>query len=786
MGGVRHRLRHGAAFLAAALVLGSLAFGTGPAEAQDTAPAASEEVAPKAAPSADPRQIEQGMTTAELEALVETLENDAERKKFLGTLEALIAARKAGGTAAPPEASSNGLTARVAEGMSRSVQALGDRVAAVIGVLQEAPRLLPWLESWFTEGPKRDRLLGLVWRFIVIVGIGMGAQYLFRRATGRWRERLERDADADVGGRILRFVLRTGLLYGNAFAYGAGAAGALLLLPMSGGAGQALIVGASSFFAAKLILATTRMIFAPGMPMLRAVPVSDETAAYLYIWVRRLVRIFVYAFFFLYAAFLVGLPAPAYRSFLYIFGLALVAFLVVFVLQNRNAVASAMRSGAGQRSFGGLRTGLAATWHAFAIFYIVAVYAVWLFEIEGGFEFLMRATGWTVLALLIAKLLVLGAGLGIQRLFRVSTDLDARFPGLEARANRYVPVLGRGFTWLVYIGAGFVVLDVWGVDTLGWLASTQGTAILQKAVTILLILLAALIAWEALALVIGRYLDRLDGGGMHAARARTLLPLLRTTALIVIAVLVALIVLSELGVNIAPLLAGAGVVGLAIGFGAQKLVQDVITGLFMLIEDTLAVGDVVQFDADHDGIVEAISIRTVRLRDLSGNVHTLPFSEVKTTLNMTKGFGFYLMDIGVAYRENVDHVIAVLKDICEEMREDPEYGTFITEPLEVLGLDSFGDSAIVIKARIRIVPPIRRWFVGREFNRRMKARFDAEGIEIPFPHRTLYFGEDKAGNAPPAYVAMVDREEAPKAEEPAAAPARPSSTPSPGEDSGGS
>jgi small conductance mechanosensitive channel len=158
---------------------------------------------------------------------------------------------------------------------------------------------------------------------------------------------------------------------------------------------------------------------------------------------------------------------------------------------------------------------------------------------------------------------------------------------------------------------------------------------------------------------------------------------------------------------------------------------------------------------DHAGVVEALSIRTVKLRDLGGNVHTLPFSEVKTVLNMTKDFAYYVFDVGVAYRENVDDVIGILKDISAEMEKDADYGVFIAEPLEVLGLDKFADSAVVIKVRLKVIPPIKQWTVGREFNRRMKARFDAEGIEIPFPHQTIYFGEDRSGNAPPVRVASA-------------------------------
>jgi small-conductance mechanosensitive channel len=265
--------------------------------------------------------------------------------------------------------------------------------------------------------------------------------------------------------------------------------------------------------------------------------------------------------------------------------------------------------------------------------------------------------------------------------------------------------------------------------------------------------LGALFAWAAVSQAVESYLNRRDEDGniiARGARARTLLPLIRNFMLLVLCVMVTLIVLSELGINIAPLLAGAGVVGLAIGFGSQKLVQDVITGAFILFEDAISVGDVVQVSG-HAGVVEAISIRTIRLRDLSGSVHTVPFSAVDTVTNLTKEFSYYVFEIGIAYDEDTDHVTKVLRDIGSEMERNTEFGPFIIEPLEVLGVDQFADSAVIIKARFKTLP-IKQWAVGREFNRRMKRRFDELGIEIPFPHQTLFFGVDKQGNAPPVHV----------------------------------
>ena len=210
------------------------------------------------------------------------------------------------------------------------------------------------------------------------------------------------------------------------------------------------------------------------------------------------------------------------------------------------------------------------------------------------------------------------------------------------------------------------------------------------------------------------------------------------------------LVLAELGVNIAPLLAGAGVIGLAIGFGSQKLVQDIITGMFVLFGDTMRVGDVVQV-AGRAGVVEAVTMRTVVLRDERGQVHTIPYSAIDTVTNLTKGFSYAVFDIGIAYRENVDDVMQVLRELGAEMRQDPYFRHLIMEPLEVAGLDRFADWAVVIKARFK-TRPLRQWEVTREFNRRIKNRFDQLGIEIPFPHQRVYFGADKQGQAPAAHV----------------------------------
>lgn len=235
-------------------------------------------------------------------------------------------------------------------------------------------------------------------------------------------------------------------------------------------------------------------------------------------------------------------------------------------------------------------------------------------------------------------------------------------------------------------------------------------------------------------------------------RAHTLTHIVRDVVRIVIFFVGTMMILSEIGIDLKPLLAAAGLGGLAIGFGAQSLVKDLIAGFFILSENSVRVGDVVKV-AGVSGHVEEVELRTIKLRDLSGNVHVVPNGTIDKVKNMTKDYSYYLFDVGVSYREDVDEVMAVLKEIAAELRADPAFNGDILEPLEMLGVDQFADSAVIIKCRIK-TEPIKQWRIGREMNRRIKKTFDAKGIEIPFPHQTIYWGEPKQGSPPPLYTAQ--------------------------------
>ncbi len=283
--------------------------------------------------------------------------------------------------------------------------------------------------------------------------------------------------------------------------------------------------------------------------------------------------------------------------------------------------------------------------------------------------------------------------------------------------------------------------------TLEWL-STSG-------LRVLLIVILAFVALRVTRILSKRILGPLIKQELEAEakkRADTLHSLFRYLFSVIITAVAIMMILGEFGIEIGPILAAAGIVGLAVGFGAQHLVQDVINGFFILIDDSIRVGDVVNI-AGSGGVVEKVNLRMTVLRDLAGNVHYVRNGQIGVVTNMTKEFSHYVFDIGVAYREDVDRVMAVVREVGEDLKADTEFAEDILEPIEILGLDKFADSAVVIKARIK-TKPIKQWGIGREFNRRLKKKFDEKNIEMPFPHMTVYMGQDKHHQAPPLHVSV--------------------------------
>jgi len=242
-----------------------------------------------------------------------------------------------------------------------------------------------------------------------------------------------------------------------------------------------------------------------------------------------------------------------------------------------------------------------------------------------------------------------------------------------------------------------------------------------------------------------RLSDRM-GDPEAVKRATTLGRVSRYLVAVVVSLIAGMLVLGELGVSVAPILGAAGVVGLAVGFGAQSLVKDYFAGFFILLEDQIRHGDVVEV-AGKSGLVEEITLRYVRLRDYGGNVHYIANGLITTVTNMSRGYAQAVIDVGIAYREDVDEAFGVMREVAAGLRADPAFAPRILEDLEIAGVNEWADSAVILRCRFKVAP-LEQWGVKREFLRRLKRAFDERGIEIPFPHLTIYPGAAKDGSAP--------------------------------------
>lgn len=777
--------------LAAALLAASplsaqtpgLAIGSEAVESQETA--SPEEAAPE--------------TAADLRRLIQTLEDPDRRARLLTDLRALLEAQ--GATAGPDGDTPSGEGADRAaaddhsfgDQISDAVINQGERVQLVFSEVWDAViaiRDLPdWLDTQINVEYRRN-----FWIEIATVGLGFPilvaliARWLTGLALGGTIMRLRNAEVPSIQAKIFTAIFRTILeAFTVAAVLGAGWA-ALLVVPRSFQAEQIALVVIQAIAVHTGMGVLGRLFLAPYAPHLRVLRVGDEMSAYLYLWVMRLTAVGVIGYVISQTALPLGAGYVGSHALEVAAAAVMTAMLLILVTQLRLTVRKAIRGGGNSV----VRRRFADIWNLLASLYILVGFGIFVSGAQDGFLFMLRATVISVVAVAAALAAQHLAAKLLDRLFAVDEELEKRFPGLRKRSGLYRPTLKKAVDVIIFILAAIAILEGWNAGVISALDAQTQTAVLRSAGTIILVLIVCVVIWEVTASGIARALSGTNANGSPreaSSRTKTLLPLLRRAVLVALVVFGGLIVLSELGIDIAPLLAGAGVVGLAIGFGSQALVRDVITGLFMLIEDTVAVGDVVTAGG-HTGVVEDMSIRTIRLRDLEGSVHVIPFGDVTTVVNLTKDFSFALLDVGVAYREDTDRVSEVIKSVADEMQAEEAWSPLFLDPIEILGVNELADSAVVIRCRIK-TPPIKQWGVKREMLRRLKKRFDAENIEIPFPHTTIYFGVDAAGKAPPAHITLqaeqAAKQLAPPPETPvqeAQASAQPASDPPPESEDG--
>ncbi len=749
------------------------------------------------------------LTPAEAQQVLDVLNDPAKRAQFTATLDHIARAlpetpapagaparasqtapSSAPGSAPAPAAAKptatpsllpQGLGAELLTTTTQGLETFSRQVSTSIRSLTGFPQLWRWLHRDLDDPESRMQLVETLLKLVIVLGVGVGVERLLHRGLRRLRALLARaqeeppppppvsegsEADSEpfhekalrhrrlrtawstlrrlpfaIGGLLLDLLpVACFLVLGN------------LLLDTSLGepvaTRAAILAIVQAYAVTRAIMCVVRMMVLPPDPRARLFEISEANGYFLAIWIRRIVVVAVFGSALADVAELLGLSLAAHDALLKLVALIAHLLLVVLVLRSRAEIARRLRApkhahGAWAR----FRNGFAGVWHWIAIFYIVALWLVYAFEIPNGFTKLVHFFLLTVAVLAGAKLLSLVLFGTLDRALHVSPDVASRYPGLEARANRYYPILRATLSCVVAVITLVVLLEVWGLDAITWFGRGQlGSRIASAVVTIGVTAAVALAVWEGSNAGIDRHLARLTSGQPErAVRLRTLLPMLRTALLTLIVVMVGLTALSEIGVNIAPLLAGAGVVGVAIGFGSQKLVQDLITGLFLLLENAIQVGDVVSVSS-LSGTVEHLSIRTIKLRALDGSMHIIPFSSVTTLTNQTRDYGFAVLDVTLSVNEEPDHIADVLREIGAAMRQEERWGAAIVADLDVLGVHQLLDDHFVLRARIKTVSS-QRWAVMREFNRRVKYRFDELAIESPFTsHRIL---SAVPGPAPP-------------------------------------
>ncbi|MCX4139774.1 MULTISPECIES: mechanosensitive ion channel family protein [Paraburkholderia] len=551
-----------------------------------------------------------------------------------------------------------------------------------------------------------------------------------------------------------------------------GAASALMSIVTEDGTPQdrALDSLIDIYVLCRLIVIVSGFFLQPSAPRLRLLRMSDAWAAFVQRWIVRIVAVVGAGSAIAEIAQSLGLNDAAHLALMKVVALAGHIMISILILKCRKPVGELIRRRfAASESLEMFGNALADAWAGFAAFVVMALWSIWALDVQNGYRTLLHLGGITLAILVGARVVAIVIFGAMARLFNVQGDAEKSL--VQQHAYRYYPLLRRVVAWLIGIVTALALLQVWGVDV-GELfrAGSIGHRLASALVTIGVAAVIALVVWEGANVSIERRLDRWTTSGdlVRAARLRTLLPMLRSALFCVIALVVVLTGLSELGVNIGPLLAGASIFGVALGFGSQKLVQDFITGMFLLMENAMQVGDWVTL-AGVSGTVEYLSIRTVRLRGSDGSLFTVPFSSVTTVNNTNRGLGNAAVKVNIVFGEDVDLAIATLKEIGAALREDEKFKDGILSDFSFWGVDGVDGSAVTLAGQIQC-RDTARWGVQREFNRRILDQFSARGIEIANPQRHLLTWD------PESVPAKVESNGAPDVGPNAAAKSEPPST----------
>lgn len=728
--------------------------------ASTTSVLAQEGAASSESPSAPAAEGKAEHPTGEAEglrALADLLGDPAAREALIDRLLEIAEAEKAGaGTSSPVPSDPVPDDAPLASKVAQATQNFAENVSSTVVTVAQSLADIGSVTA--LQSADRDAVFEAARLVAVVAAVTIGAYWLLYRIASRIFGALSRKAE-NAG-----FMRKTVLLV-----YSGGVDAVNVLGAWALGYAVALSIGETgeidirqsmflnAFLLVEIIKVLFRLILTPGSNEMRVVGLSEETARYWYFWSSRVVGVLGYGMLLFVPIVSNNISPEAGRGFAILIALTSLAIAVTIVFQNKAAVRDAILAWSARMSdrqrgdptvlvlrFVGF------TWHLVMTALFTGAFISWLVNPEEAMVFYLEASGRTLVAIALGTLILTFMTRAITSGMRLPDDLKLRLPMLEQRLNAFVPGVLKVLRLITLVAVFVSILDSWTLLSVStWLSEPAGQAFMGRIASALLVGVVAFSIHVAVTAWIDQRLDP-TVGQVATARERTLISLFRNAFTVGLSILSIMLILSELGLDIGPLLAGAGVLGLAIGFGSQKLVQDIITGAFIQLENAMNEGDVVTVGGK-TGTVEKLTVRSVGLRDLAGVYHLIPFSSVDNVSNFMRGFSYYVAEIGVAYRENVAEVKQLMAEAFERLKET-EHGEFLLEEeLEIHGLTVFGDSAITVRGRIKTQPG-KQWAAGRAYNEIIKEIFDREGVEIPFPHMTLYWGEDKEGNAPPLRI----------------------------------
>ena len=708
--------------------------------------AAAQTLAPANPPAA---QAVPAITPAQAQQAIEILQDPQKREQLIAVLKAIAAAAPsvapapaapipAAQPAVPVTLKPDSLGAQLLVTLSRWSARLAGETAAMVQATANLPMLWQWLEGLAADpAATRAVLFAAGWLALVVaaaLAVEFAAGWALRRPRNALTPSLPRGDGENV--RLLRLlpVALVRLLFDLVPVAAFAATGNLLaatITVLHDGTRLVVFAIVNAYAVCRAVMCVARMLVSPAEPRLRLWRLDDESARFVVRWLRRLVVVAVFGDTLVGVALLLGLDQAAHdglqRLMALVLALVLALMLIVVAIRSRRDVAAYIRAPQ-HGPIARWRGWLAEAWPYLAVITIVSAWIGMASGTRSGLAALYFP-GVTLAAVIGARLAVIVVLGTIERLLRLDPATQGKLPGLSQRIAFYRRPLEFAAVAVIAALGAIVLLQLWGAPAFAWFVEgAMGRRLVSALLTIAIAVVAAIAIWEVTHALLDRHLRLGSDGRARSARLMTLMPMLRTALLTAILTIVGLTALSEIGVNIAPLLAGAGIAGIAIGFGSQRLVQDVITGIFVLFENAIQIGDTVTV-ASLSGTIERLSIRTIRLRAGDGAVHIIPFSSVTTITNSNRGLGNAAIAVTIAYGEDTDRVGQVLTDIAAGMREDPKFAPGILADLELFGVDQVRPWGVTITGQI-VCTDIARWAVQREFNRRLKKRFDELGIEL--------------------------------------------------------